>query len=73
MKEPELRFTGSVPEKYETLMVPLIFRPYAEEIARRARAFQPQRVLETAAGTGAVTRALHEALPDAEIIATDLT
>lgn len=72
MKEPELRFTGSVPEKYETLMVPLIFRPYAEEIARRARAFQPQRVLETAAGTGAVTRALHEALPDAEIIATDL-
>ena len=72
MKEPELRFTGTVPEKYETLMVPLIFRPYAEEIARRARPFEPQRVLETAAGTGAVTRALHEALPDAELVATDL-
>src|SRR5512146_6794 len=72
MIDQELRFRGSVPEKYETLMVPLIFRPYAEELARRARAFQPRRVLETAAGTGAVTRALREALPDAEIVASDL-
>src|SRR5690349_5198930 len=72
MIDQELRFTGSVPEKYERLMVPLIFRPYADELARRARALQPRRVLETAAGTGAVTRALHEALPDAEIVATDL-
>jgi SAM-dependent methyltransferase len=53
-------------------MVPLVFRPYAEEIARRAQAFVPKRVLETAAGTGAVTEALHEALPDALIVATDL-
>jgi SAM-dependent methyltransferase len=72
MKDPELRFTGSVPEKYEALMVPLIFRPYADELARRASALQPRRVLETAAGTGVVTRALHKALPDAEIVATDL-
>jgi SAM-dependent methyltransferase len=72
MKEPELRFTGSVPDKYEALMVPLIFRPYAEELARRARALQPRRVLETAAGTGAVTRALSDALPDSEIVASDL-
>jgi len=72
MKDPELRFTGSVPDKYERLMVPLIFRPYAEELARRARSFQPRRLLETAAGTGAVTRALHAALPDAEIVASDL-
>jgi len=72
MLEQELRFTGSVAGKYEALMVPLFFRPYAEELAHRARAFQPRRILETAAGTGAVTRALHEALPDAEIVATDL-
>jgi len=72
MLEPELRFKGSVPEKYERLMVPLIFRPYAHELARRARDLHPQRILETAAGTGAVTRALHSALPDAEIVATDL-
>jgi ubiquinone/menaquinone biosynthesis C-methylase UbiE len=61
-----------VPEKYDRLMVPLIFRPYADELARRARALGPRLVLETAAGTGVVTEALHEALPDAEIIATDL-
>lgn len=53
-------------------MVPLIFRPYAEELARRAAAIGPRLVLETAAGTGVVTEALHQALPDAKIIATDL-
>ena len=72
MQDQELRFSGSVPASYERLMVPLIFRPYAEEIAGRARDFHPRRILETAAGTGAVTRALHVALPDAEIAATDL-
>ena len=72
MKEQELRFIGSVPDHYNRLMVPLIFRPYAEEIARRARAFGPKSILETAAGTGAVTEALHEALPNARIVATDL-
>jgi ubiquinone/menaquinone biosynthesis C-methylase UbiE len=72
MKDQELRFTGSVPANYDRLMVPLLFRPYAEDLAQRARNLAPQRVLETAAGTGAVTEALHEALPDAEIVATDL-
>jgi ubiquinone/menaquinone biosynthesis C-methylase UbiE len=72
MKDQELRFSGSVPASYDRLMVPLIFRPYAEELARRASEFRPQRILETAAGTGAVTEALHEALPDSEIVATDL-
>lgn len=72
MKAAELRFTGSVPASYQELMVPLFFRPYAEELAQRARSFQPRRILETAAGTGVVTRALHDALPQAEIVATDL-
>lgn len=70
--DQELRFSGSVPENYDQLMVPLIFRPYAEELARRARAIGPRLVLETAAGTGVATEALREALPNAEIIATDL-
>ena len=43
MKDQELRFIGSVPDHYDRLMVPLIFRPYAEEIARRARTFGPKR------------------------------
>jgi ubiquinone/menaquinone biosynthesis C-methylase UbiE len=72
MKDQELRFSGSVPASYDRLMVPLIFRPYAEELARRAAALAPQRILETAAGTGAVTEALHDAAPSAEITATDL-
>ncbi len=72
MKDQELRFSGSVPAKYDQLMVPLIFRPYAEELARRAAELQPRRILETAAGTGAVTQALNESLPDVDIVATDL-
>jgi ubiquinone/menaquinone biosynthesis C-methylase UbiE len=72
MQDQELRFSGSVPGSYDRLMVPLIFRPYAEDLAQRAKAFGPRQILETAAGTGAVTCALHEALPHAEIVATDL-
>jgi ubiquinone/menaquinone biosynthesis C-methylase UbiE len=72
MKEQELRFTGSVPASYDRLMVPLVFRPYAEELARRARQVGPRRILETAAGTGVVTELLRSAAPEAEIVATDL-
>ena len=72
MKDMELRFTGSVPGKYDELMVPLLFQPYADELASRARAFEPRRILETAAGTGVVTEALVKVLPQAELTATDL-
>jgi SAM-dependent methyltransferase len=66
-------FAGSVPQLYESHMVPLLFEPYAGEMARRAATLSPARVLETAAGTGVVTRALAQALPpDVEIVATDL-
>ena len=65
-------FSGSIADIYDRFMVPLVFAPYAEEVARRAATFMPGHVLETAAGTGIVTQALHRAVPDAEIIATDL-
>ena len=65
-------FSGSIPAIYDRFMVPLVFAPYAEEVAKRARGFMPGHILETAAGTGVVTDALHRALPDAEIVATDL-
>ena len=65
-------FAGSIPGLYDRYMGPMVFAPYAEIVAARARAFQPARILETAAGTGIVTAALHAALPDAEIVATDL-
>jgi ubiquinone/menaquinone biosynthesis C-methylase UbiE len=65
-------FAGSIPSIYDRYMVPLLFRPYAEAVAARTKALRPRRILETAAGTGVVTEALHRHLPDAEIVATDL-
>jgi ubiquinone/menaquinone biosynthesis C-methylase UbiE len=66
-------FSGSIPALYDRFLGPLIFEPYAEDLANRLSAFKPGRVLETAAGTGLVTRALLRALPaDATIVATDL-
>lgn len=72
MASVDVRFSGSVPANYERYMVPLLFRPYAEVLAERARQFEPKRILETAAGTGVVTAELAEAVPDSEIVATDL-
>ena len=69
----DTRFAGSIPELYDTQVVPLIFEPYAADLAPRVAALAPARVLETAAGTGVVTRALARALDaSAEIVATDL-
>lgn len=66
-------FAGSVPELYDRLMVPLIFDPYARDLAERVARSRPREVLETAAGTGAVTRALAARLGEAvAIVATDL-
>lgn len=65
-------FAGSIPAIYDRYMVPLLFRPYAEVLAERARSLRPKLILETAAGTGVVTEALHRALPEAQIVATDL-
>lgn len=66
-------FAGSIPKLYEELLVPLIFAPYAKDIAQRLAPRKPSRVLEIAAGTGVVTRCLAAALPgDVAIVATDL-
>ena len=66
-------FAGSIPQLYEQHLVPLIFEPYAADLAERVRALAPARVLEIAAGTGVVTRRLAAALPpDTSITATDL-
>jgi SAM-dependent methyltransferase len=66
-------FAGSIPAIYDTYFVPLIFAPYAADLARRLSARPPARLLEIAAGTGAVTRAMAAALPESTtIIATDL-
>ncbi len=65
-------FTGSIPALYHSRLGPLLFEPYALDLARRAGALQPRHILETAAGTGIVTEALLKEAPRAEIVATDL-
>ncbi len=73
MSETDKLFAGSIPENYDRYMVPLIFESYAEDIARRAARLSPSAVLETAAGSGVVTRALAPRLsPDASYVVTDL-
>lgn len=53
-------------------MGPLLFEPYAKLVAERSALLHPSRILETAAGTGIVTRAVSEAVPQARIVGTDL-
>jgi len=66
-------FSGSIPKLYETHLVPLIFEPYAADLAKHLASRSLTRVLEIAAGTGVVTRRLASALPErVSIVATDL-
>jgi hypothetical protein len=66
-------FRGSIPELYETCLVPLIFEPYAVDLAARLARTQVSGVLELVVGTGVVTRALAAALPKSvPIVATHL-
>lgn len=73
MPEADKVFAGSIPENYDRHMVPLIFESYARDMAQRAAALSPRAVLETAAGSGVVTRALAPKLSlDASYMVTDL-
>lgn len=65
-------FKHSTPSLYDRYMGPLLFEPYAKHVADRLVALRPNRILETAAGTGIVTRAVNKALPEAQILATDI-
>ena len=54
-------------------LVPLIFEPYASDLAARIAKTAPRDVLETAAGTGVLTAAMVSRLPaTTRIVATDL-
>lgn len=66
-------FTSDVAAFYESSLVPLIFQPYARDLAERAKKLNPSSVLEIACGTGVVTRALaHTLSEECSILATDL-
>jgi len=73
MSDDAAGFVGSIPQHYDQALGPTIFVDYAADIAQRVAAGNPARVLETAAGTGIVTRKLRDALPaGAQLTATDL-
>lgn len=67
--EGHTQFGGSIADIYERHMVPMLFEPYAVDLA--ARLGDRERVLEVAAGTGVLTRKL-AAMPGGVIVATDL-
>jgi ubiquinone/menaquinone biosynthesis C-methylase UbiE len=73
MSDADKAFARSIPEYYDTCMVPLIFKAYAEDMAERVASIAPMSVLETAAGSGVVPRALIRRLhPAARYVVTDL-
>ena len=73
MTKTDTVFAGSIPALYDKYLGPLIFQPYADDLAKRLSSLSTGRVLETAAGSGIVTRALLRSLPaSVSVVATDL-
>lgn len=65
-------FVGDIAHYYDHGLGPVIFADYASDIANRVATLAPMRVLETAAGTGIVTRQLRNRLAgSARLTATD--
>lgn len=72
MSTGDRAFVGSIPEIYDRYLGPMLFEPYATDLAARLSGFEGE-LLETAAGTGRLTKALIRAIaPTARIVATDL-
>ncbi|WP_201860989.1 class I SAM-dependent methyltransferase [Microvirga soli] len=73
MAATDSAFKGSIPTLYEQYLGPLMFEPFAQDLAGRLTDITEGRIVETAAGTGIVTRAMAKTLPpQVEITATDL-
>ena len=66
-------FTGGIPAAYDRHLGPVIFECYARDLARRVPNHENVRLLETACGTGIVTRRVLDHLPTSgKLTATDL-
>lgn len=73
VKDEHTKFSGSIPAAYDRYLGPILFQPYAEDLARRLTVNKPGSVLELACGTGILTRVLRTYLPSkVKLIATDL-
>ena len=73
MKATDAVFAGSVPQIYDTYLVPVIFQPCTDDLSGRLVRLRPSSILEIATGTGALTRTILQKLPaSAHLTATDL-
>ena len=73
MKDEHAQFSGSIPAAYDRYLGPMLFQPYAEDLAARLQVVTNGSVLELACGTGILTRALRTHLPSTvKLTATDL-
>src|SRR5262245_59030992 len=73
MSQLDKVFIGSIPRIYDDYLVPLIFQGFAQDLAQRVANLSPTAVLETAAGSGVVTRALAPKLSQGcRYVVTDL-
>lgn len=73
MDDSNVLFRGSIPENYDRYLGPVLFEPFAKDMADRLQQRKIDCLLEIACGTGIVTRRLRDALPQpAQIVATDL-
>jgi SAM-dependent methyltransferase len=66
-------FVGSIPPNYDRYLGPMLFHPYADDLAARLVVARNMRVLETACGTGILTERLVRRLAgQGTLVATDL-
>ncbi len=66
-------FVGSIPENYDRHLGPVLFEPYAKDLAARVNVSEGGSVLELACGSGIATRRLRDRLtPSVQLVATDL-
>ena len=73
MSDRHVAFVGDVPGNYDRYLGPILFHGFADDLAGRLEVKPGMRVLETACGTGIVSRRLAERLRGAgSLVATDL-
>lgn len=69
----DTQWSARMPEMYDHYLGPVLFSPFADQLADRVAAVNAQDVLEVAAGTGILTRALLDRLTGtARVTATDV-
>jgi SAM-dependent methyltransferase len=73
MADRHAAFVGDIPGNYDRYLGPVLFHAFADDLAARLSLKPGIRVLETACGTGLVTRRLlHRLRGHGVIVATDL-